>query len=90
MFTKEALIKRLRNDRMFRDAMKMARNDAERYKIAATAEAFISTFIDVMSPIAAGVRSDPVLASKLMEGIKNNVTLVRESDGKIMSGSTAR
>lgn len=82
MLTKEQLLDRLRNDPMYRSALKMAKTDGERKKIIATAEGFLSTFFEAMSPIARGISSDPKQSSELLEAVKSGGRLVRESDGK--------
>lgn len=81
MFTKEELIRRLRTDPMYRDALKMARTDAERRRIIATAEGFLSSFVETMIPVAAKIKQDPDLAAQLQEAVRTG-EVVKESDGK--------
>lgn len=85
---KEELIKRLRADPTYRQALKMARNDAERRRIIATAEGFLSTFVDSLTPVAGRIAQDPVFASQLQQALKHGSQVIRESDGRpIVSGS---
>lgn len=81
MFTKEELIKRLRADPMYRDALKMAQTDAERRRIIATAEGFLSSFVETMAPIAAQIKQDPGLAAQLLEAVRTGA-VIKENDGK--------
>lgn len=88
MLSKEDLIKKLRADPMYREALRMARNDAERRRIIATAEGFLATFVESLSPVINRAQNDPKFATQLQEAIKSGAPVVRESDGtRIVSGS---
>lgn len=78
---KNELIKRLRAHPMYRDALKMAQTDAERRRIIATCEGFLSQFVDTLTPVAAKIRQDPKVAEQLREAIRTG-QVVKESDGK--------
>lgn len=83
-FTKEELIKRLRADPLYRDALKMAQTDAERRRIIATTEGFLASFVESMSPIASQIGQDPQMAAQLQDAIMTGV-VVKENDGKPMT-----
>jgi hypothetical protein len=75
---------------MYVAALKMARNDEERKKIIATAEGFLSSVIDSLSPIYKQVSNDKNLATHLQKVLNTNMKVVKESDGKnVVSGSNS-
>lgn len=82
MLTKKALIKRLQNDPMYREALKMATTDIERRRIIATAEGFLSEFMDNLTPIVGKLQQDPSLGAKLQEVMKSGTQVIKESDGR--------
>jgi hypothetical protein len=88
MFDRDELIKRLKADPTYRQALKIAGSDAERRKIIATTEGFLTTFFESLSPVIKMAQQDPTLANEIKEAI-NNGKVVRESDGKpyVVSGS---
>lgn len=91
MLSKDDLIKKLRANPMYREALRMARNDDERRRIIATTEGFLSSFVDSFSPIVNRAGNDPAFASQLQEAMKSGAKVVRESDGStIASGSSGR
>ncbi len=81
MLTKKSLIDRLKKDPMYRDALKMAPSDAERRRIIATAEGFLTQFVDGLTPVAGKLQQDPALASQLLEALKSGAPVIKESDG---------
>lgn len=81
MITKEELLKRLRNDPTYRDALKMAKTGEERQRVIAVAEGFLSQFFDSVSPIASHIKQDPAATTQLVEALNGNAPLIRESDG---------
>lgn len=78
---------RLRSDPLYRHALKMAKNDAERRRIIATTEAVAEQFVDVLSKIGTQITNDPSQSSALQEALKRGAAVVNERDGKIASGS---
>ena len=83
--SKEELIKRLRAHPMYRDALKMAQTDAERRRIIATCEGFLSQFVDTLTPVAVQLKQDPKVAEQLREAVRTG-QVVKESDGKPVEG----
>lgn len=81
MQTKKDLINRLRNDPMYRDALKMAPTDEDRRRIIATTEGFLASFVDGLTPIASELQRNPSLASELQEAMKKGTRVIKESDG---------
>jgi hypothetical protein len=82
MLSKEELIKRLRRDPMYREALKMAPTDAERRRIIATCEGFISNFVDSLVPGIGKINASPNLTAQLQEALKHGAHVIKESDGK--------
>ncbi len=88
MLSKDDLIKKLRAHPLYRNALKMARTDAERRRIIATAEGFLTEFVTNVTPVMNRAQADPAFASQLHEALKSGPTIVRESDGtRVVSGS---
>ena len=87
MLSKKELIKRLRNDPMYRAALKMASSDADRRRIIATTEGFLSSFMDSLAPMATKVSQDPAYADKLREALRTPGRLISESDGNVIDES---
>lgn len=82
MLNKEDLIKRLRADPTYREALKMASNDDERRRIIATAEGFISGFVDSLLPGFSQISANSSLQEQLRQAIKLGARVVKEGDGK--------
>jgi len=80
MITKETLIKRLRNNQMYRDALKMAKTDVERRKIIATTENFLSNLVEKLSPVFEKASNDPKFAEKLQEAINSSTNVITDDD----------
>lgn len=88
MLSKEDLIKKLRANPLYRDALKMARNDAERRRIIAVTEGFLTEFVTNINPVFGHAQTNPKFATKLQEALKSGAQVVKESDGTpIASGS---
>lgn len=90
MLTKEQLLKRLRDDPMYLSALKMAKTDSDRRRIIATAEGFLGSFFDAMSPITGRIANDPKMSADLKEAVNSGKRVVRESDGKPVDDSDKR
>jgi len=90
MLSKKELIKRLRNDPMYLEALKMAQTDEERRRIIALTEGFLSSFVDSMTPLAAKAASDPAYAEKLREALRTPGRLINESDGNVVDDQKAK
>ncbi len=84
MLTKQDLIKRLRNDPMYRDALKLAKTDEERRRIMATAEGFLSGFIDSLLPLANKIAQDPEFASQLQDSVRRGIEVIKSDTNDII------
>jgi len=70
---KEKLLEDLRKNQMFRDALKLAKTDAERQRIIATTSEFLILFSKNLQPIAEKASNDSEFAEQLREAIKSNI-----------------
>ncbi len=82
MLDKKILIQRLRTDPMYKEALRMAPNDMERRRIIATAESFISNFVDSLVPGIGQISASRNLQEQLQQALKHGAHVVKESDGK--------
>lgn len=78
MKTKEDFIKRLRNDPLYKSALKRAGNAEERKRIIAMTEAFVGRFADVLAPMIQRAQSDPKYASELREALRGSQQVVTD------------
>lgn len=88
MMSRDDFIKRLRNDPLYRRALKLAPTDAERRRIIGTTEAVATQFFEALGPLGHHVRLDPSFGEKLQEALKRGAAVVKERDGTpVASGS---
>jgi hypothetical protein len=83
MKTKEDFIKRLRGDRMYNLALKMASSDEERRRVIAITEGFVNKFASILAPMIAEVEKNPAYAEKIREAIKGETGLISQASGSI-------
>lgn len=89
MMSREEFIKRLRNDPLYRRALKLAQTDAERRRIIGTTEAVAAQFFEALGPLGTHLRQDQSFAEKLQEALKRGAAVVKERDGtSVVSGSS--
>lgn len=69
-------IKALRDDPMYREALKSAKTDEERRRVIAVTEAFVSQFASVLEPLINKVQSDPKFAEQLRQSLKGEDEIV--------------
>ena len=88
LVTKDSLIKRLRSDPMYKKALGMAKDDAERKRIIAITEGMITNIVEAIIPIAGIVKQDPNIANELKQALKSGMSVIKERDGSsITTGS---
>jgi len=69
-------LKKLRDDPMYREALKSAKTDEERRRVIAVTEAFVSQFASVLEPLIDKVQSDPKFAEQLRQSLKGEDEIV--------------
>lgn len=80
MNTKDDFLKLLRDDPMYRNALKMAKTDAERKQVIAATEEFVERFASVLVPAIQRAKSDPNYVNQLRLALQMNEHVVNDSE----------
>lgn len=88
MFNKDEILKKMRNDPLFRKALKIAPTEEDRKRVIAASESMITIFMEAFSPVANKITNDPNFIHELRRSIVEDTQIVKESDGcVVVSGS---
>lgn len=79
MRTKEDFVKLLRNDPMYKSALKTAKTPEERKKIIQITEAFVEQYASILAPIISQVESDPKLKEQLRQSLDQSDDLLSDA-----------
>lgn len=78
--TQQELLKLLRSNTLYRQALGSARNDAERAQLAAAAESYVTSVGEVLLPLIVRAKSDPDFAKQLSEALKGSSSVLKGSE----------
>jgi hypothetical protein len=79
MKSREDVLKRLRADPMYRRALEKAKDEKERKAIIAFTEDFVTSFADVLLPLAQQAQKDPVLRERLARSLVEGREVLSDS-----------
>jgi len=68
MTTRDNMLKRLRDDDLYKESLAKAKDGSERQAMAALVEAFVGAFADAIDGIAAQVEGGALFTSGSLEG----------------------
>lgn len=81
------IIRKLRNDPLYKRALAMAQSDEERRTIAAQTEAMVLHVARSLVPAITAVNNDPTLAAKVRQAATSSVEVVSAGAPTNVSGS---
>lgn len=79
MKSREDVLKQLRASPMFRAALAKAKDEKERKAIIAITEDFVTSFADVLLPLAQRAQQDPVLRERLARSLVEGREVLSDS-----------
>lgn len=89
MKSREDLVKRLKEDPRYREALGRARNPAERKAIASLVESLVGEAGAILGPIAERVESDPEFREQLAKALNDRQGVVSQQSPTPVSGSNS-
>lgn len=88
MGDRDDIIKRLRDDSLYKMALAKAKDDKERAQIAAIVEGMVGDFAARLGPITKRVQEDPVFAEQLRRAVVEGEQVLTDIE-PVPSGSSA-
>jgi hypothetical protein len=86
MKSKSDFVRRLHEDKKYQAALKSARTDAERQRIATMVESFVGSYGEILGPLIERAKKDPAFAQQLSRALIDGQRVVTSEP--VTSGST--